>query len=257
MAEIAITITEENKELNELSNAIGSIMTRSNYPNKWVNNTGVVYGYPSRDDLHSQDGWGNVIPVNPLPTQKRGKIIPIDDSPDYTYAVIDKTVEQVQQEQIATSEATKEQRVKEISDSLVLEAVYNETDIQTVLDNLDLYPPFEVGISVKNEADSPNDIPYRCKDFDHDNELVLWEAVQSHTTQADWRPKDVPALFKRVALEGEIPVFVQPLGQFDSYQTGDLVHFPLITDPVYESNIDNNVWSPIAHAQGWTLRNDL
>ena len=67
----------------------------------------------------------------------------------------------------------------------------------------------------------------------------------------------MPALFKRVALEGEIPVFVQPLGAFDAYQTGDLVHFPLISDPVYESNIDNNVWSPLAHAQGWTLRNDL
>jgi hypothetical protein len=252
MAEIAITITEENKELNELSNAVGSIMKQSSYPNKWVNNTGVVYGYPSRDDLHDTDGWKDVVQPTIGANQKRGAIYYDDVSDVFTYQVIDKTVEEIQSEQIAASEAVKEQRVKEISDSLVLEGVYNETDIETVLDNIDLYPSFEVGIAVLNEADAPNDIPYRCKDFDDDNELVLWEAVQSHTTQADWRPKDVPALFKRVALAGEIPVWIQPLGAFDAYELGGQVHFPTINDPIYESTFNGaNVWAP--NVFGWVL----
>lgn len=33
--------------------------------------------------------------------------------------------------------------------------------------------------------------------------------------------------------------------------TGDKVHFTTADDPVYESLIDNNVWSPESYPQGW------
>src|SRR5690606_19023241 len=110
----------------------------------------------------------------------------------FEYSVEPLTEEVIQSRIISNSEATKEQRIKEIQDALTLEETYNETDIETVLDNMDLYPSFEVGLAVLNEVDSPNGIPYRCKDFNNDNELVLWEVIQSHTTQVDWKPKDVP-----------------------------------------------------------------
>jgi len=45
------------------------------------------------------------------------------------------------------------------------------------------------------------------------------------------------------------PVWVQPTGAHNAYKKGDRVHFPSATDPVYESLIDANVWSPTIY--GW------
>lgn len=81
----------------------------------------------------------------------------------------------------------------------------------------------------------------------------LYRCVQAHTSQADWTPDITPALWTEVAKPGEIPVWKQPTGVQDAYQTGDKVHYPTINDPVYESVIDNNVWSPEAYPQGWKL----
>jgi len=46
-------------------------------------------------------------------------------------------------------------------------------------------------------------------------------------------------------------VWKQPAGGHDAYKKGDKVHFKLITDPVYESLIDANVWSPTTYPAGW------
>lgn len=42
--------------------------------------------------------------------------------------------------------------------------------------------------------------------------------------------------------------FVQPTGAHDSYKKGDKVHFE---NKIYESLIDNNVYSPSAYPAGW------
>lgn len=50
--------------------------------------------------------------------------------------------------------------------------------------------------------------------------------------------------------EGEpIPFFVQPTGGHDAYKIGDKVSY---NDAVWESVIDNNVWSPDDYPAGWT-----
>ena len=79
----------------------------------------------------------------------------------------------------------------------------------------------------------------------------LYRCEQAHTSQADWTPDAVPALWTEVAKPGEIPVWVQPTGAQDAYMTGDKVHYPTAEDPVYESTIDYNVYSPEAYPQGW------
>lgn len=81
----------------------------------------------------------------------------------------------------------------------------------------------------------------------------LYRCVQAHTSQVGWEPPATPALWVRTAQEGEIPVWVQPTGAQDAYNKGDRVHYPSATDPVYESLIDANVYSPEAYAQGWQL----
>ena len=81
----------------------------------------------------------------------------------------------------------------------------------------------------------------------------LYRVVQGHTSQADWTPDATPALYTEVAKPGEIPVWKQPTGAQDAYNTGDLVHYPDADGPVYRSTIDNNVWSPDTYPAGWEV----
>lgn len=79
----------------------------------------------------------------------------------------------------------------------------------------------------------------------------LYKVAQAHTSQADWTPDVTPALFTEVAKPGEIPVWKQPTGAQDAYNKGDKVHYPTADDPVYESLIDANVYSPEVYPAGW------
>lgn len=81
----------------------------------------------------------------------------------------------------------------------------------------------------------------------------LYRVVQSHTSQSDWTPDVTPALYTEVAKPGEIPVWRQPTGSQDAYNTGDRVYFPYADSWIYESTIDNNVWSPTDYPAGWKL----
>lgn len=79
----------------------------------------------------------------------------------------------------------------------------------------------------------------------------LYKCVQGHTSQADWTPDATPALWTEVAKPGEIPVWRQPTGAADAFMKGDKVWYPDVDTTVYESLIDNNVWSPSDYPQGW------
>ena len=81
----------------------------------------------------------------------------------------------------------------------------------------------------------------------------LYHCVQAHTSQIGWEPPATPALWTEVAKPGEIPVWKQPTGAQDAYNTGDLVHYPDADGPVYRSTIDNNVWSPDTYPAGWEV----
>lgn len=81
----------------------------------------------------------------------------------------------------------------------------------------------------------------------------LYRVEQDHTTQSDWTPDITPALYTKVAEPGEIPVWKQPTGAQDAYMTGDKVWFPEKDTTVYESLIDNNVYSPEAYPAGWEV----
>jgi hypothetical protein len=84
---------------------------------------------------------------------------------------------------------------------------------------------------------------------------TLYKVLQAHSSQPDWTPEAAPSLFARV-LAGqdgtEIGVWEQP-DSTNPYMTGDKAHYPTINDPIYESTIDNNVWSPDTYPQGWKL----
>lgn len=69
----------------------------------------------------------------------------------------------------------------------------------------------------------------------------LYRVLQDHTAQNDWTPDRAVSLYVRIAVPGEIPDWVQPLGAEDAYQTGDRVRH---TGSIWESLVDNNVWEP-------------
>ena len=79
---------------------------------------------------------------------------------------------------------------------------------------------------------------------------ILYKVIQAHTSQADWTPVAAPSLFAKVineTMDGSIPEFEQP-DSTNPYMKGDRVIF---NGKVYESLIDNNVYSPEAYPSGW------
>ncbi len=84
---------------------------------------------------------------------------------------------------------------------------------------------------------------------------TLYKVLQTHTSQPDWTPDEASSLYAEI-LPGQdgtdIGVWEQP-DSTNGYMTGDRVHFPTMEDPVYESTIDNNIWSPADYPQGWRL----
>ena len=79
---------------------------------------------------------------------------------------------------------------------------------------------------------------------------VLYKVLQNHTSQEGWTPTSAPSLFAKVLTsEGEILEWEQP-SSTNPYMKGDKVKY---NGKVYESLIDNNVWSPDGYPAGWKL----
>lgn len=80
---------------------------------------------------------------------------------------------------------------------------------------------------------------------------VLYKVLQSHTSQETWTPEAAPSLFAKVLVVDSttIPEWEQPMST-NGYSVGDRVKFE---GNIYESVINNNVWSPAAYPAGWKL----
>jgi hypothetical protein len=113
----------------------------------------------------------------------------------------------------------------------------DELSEEELLDMINLYDNYQVGKS------------YRVDDI-FKYEGKLYKVIQKHTSQEDWIPSELPALYLNMMPENVIPEWVQPTGAHDAYNVGDKVIFE---GKVYESLIDGNTWSPIAYPAGWKL----
>lgn len=107
------------------------------------------------------------------------------------------------------------------------------------LEAIELFPVWQ--------PDTDYAVDVRVRYGDH-----LYRCVQAHHSQTDWTPSATPALWTEVARPGEIPVWRQPTGAQDAYMKGDRVHYPDADSFIYESIIDNNVWSPDEYPAGWS-----
>ena len=103
-----------------------------------------------------------------------------------------------------------------------------------------LFPVWEAGV------------PYAAGARVSDGAGRLYKVVQAHTSQADWIPgQGTDSLYDAFGLDGQgYPVWSQPTGAHDAYQTGDIVNY---NGTLYRSLIDGNVWAPDAYPQGWEV----
>lgn len=101
------------------------------------------------------------------------------------------------------------------------------------LELIELFPPFEIGraYAVGNRFRSGG---------------ALYRVKQAHTSQADWVPAELPALYTRVTLE-EWPDWVQPTGAQDAYAAlAKVTH----GGKRWVSDVESNVWEPGVY--GWS-----
>lgn len=117
-----------------------------------------------------------------------------------------------------------------------------ETQLDLMLEIPSVYPAYAVGKA------------YKTKDvFSYGINAMgdpqLYQVLQDHTSAAEWTPDTAVSLYKAIGVtETGYPVWVQPLGATDAYNTGDIVSY---NDALYISTIDGNVWSPEAYPAGW------
>lgn len=81
---------------------------------------------------------------------------------------------------------------------------------------------------------------------------VLYKVLQSHASQANWKPNEAPSLFATVltADDGTPLPWVQP-DSTNPYMKGDKV---IHNEQVWESLVDNNVWEPtVENATLWAV----
>lgn len=79
----------------------------------------------------------------------------------------------------------------------------------------------------------------------------LYRVVQAHTSQSDWTPDITASLYDAIGLgEGGYPIWSQPTGAHDAYNTGDIVDYKGV---LYISLIDGNTYSPEAYPAGWEV----
>lgn len=117
-----------------------------------------------------------------------------------------------------------------------------ETQLDLMLEIPSVYPAYAVGKA------------YKTKDvFSYGINAVgdpqLYQVLQDHTSAAEWTPDTAVSLYKAIGMtETGYPVWVQPLGATDAYNTGDIVSY---NGALYISTIDGNVWAPDAYPAGW------
>ncbi len=102
------------------------------------------------------------------------------------------------------------------------------------------------------------DIAYRCsaENLEANVEIAKREAYNGeYTVEDDGQPEPetdaTPALYVAIGLDDSgYPVWSQPTGAHDAYNTGDIVTY---NGTLYQSLIDGNVNSPEAYPAGWAV----
>jgi len=138
-------------------------------------------------------------------------------------------------EVLAKLGANSQEELTEIRETL--DNLLNEFDDETASEYKVLFKNWEPDIQVT-----------QGERYKYNN--VLYKVLQSHTTQRGWEPEIATSLFAVILTSQEPETYnewVQP-DSTNPYMMGDRVIF---LGKIYESIINNNIWSPIAYPAGW------
>ena len=118
----------------------------------------------------------------------------------------------------------------------LLELAVQSLEPADALEGVELFPTWKTGTAYE--------VGYKVR---HGG--ILYACLQAHTSQAGWEPGAAPSLWATVLIPDPdvIPDWEQP-DSTNAYKMGDKVRFD---GKIYESLIDNNVWSPAAYPAGW------
>ena len=118
----------------------------------------------------------------------------------------------------------------------LLELAVQSLQPADALEGVELFPTWKTGTAYN-------------VDFKVRHGGILYACLQAHTSQAGWEPGAAPSLWATVLIPDPdvIPDWEQP-DSTNAYKKGDKVRFD---GKIYESLIDNNVWSPAAYPAGW------
>ena len=79
----------------------------------------------------------------------------------------------------------------------------------------------------------------------------LYQILQAHTSQEDWRPSETPSLYKPIGIdESGYPEWSQPVGAEDAYRIGDIVSY---NGQLYICTSDYCIYAP--DVWGWEIYN--
>lgn len=120
----------------------------------------------------------------------------------------------------------------------IISGAMQNVDDSVAAENALLFPDWQ--------EDTPYVTGYKVR---HDG--ILYKVLQTHTSQSTWIPEESPSLFAKVLIPDEtsIPEWEQP-DSTNPYMIGDKVVYK---GAIYESLIDNNVWSPEGYPNGWKI----
>lgn len=118
----------------------------------------------------------------------------------------------------------------------VIESLADNLTDADAIENVELFPKWQSGESYAVGTK----VQYNGK---------LYKCLQAHASQDDWVPINAVSLWAQVLIPNPdvIPEWTQP-DSTNPYMTGDKVMY---NGKVYESLIDNNIWSPDAYPAGW------
>ena len=120
----------------------------------------------------------------------------------------------------------------------------DELSEEELLDIINLYESYQV-----NKLYKEDDI------FKYEGKL--YKVIQPHTSQEDWIPSELPALYLNIMPENVIPEWRQPQGKHDAYRVGDKVTHNGNVWECTDGNMDEelgvklNAWEPGVY--GWEI----
>lgn len=104
---------------------------------------------------------------------------------------------------------------------------------------VNLYSSYEVGVFYKEH-----------EIFKYKGKLYKVVEGQSHTSEENWIPSELPALYTPLLPESVIGNWTRPLGGHDAYKEGEHVIYKGL---VYKSTMEGNVWNPEELPTAWEL----